>query len=394
MPCGGPEDQFDGGFKPSVGHGGFGGGDCSATKTPLIYVHGNGDHAINFAADPAHPASGATKSVYSELKAAGYNDCELFGITYLSPTERENPEKNFHNRDKQSTIAEFIAEVLQYTGAEKVDVVTHSLGVSMTLSALKRFNKWPDVRRFISISGAIRGLNACYAVGYANAFVPTCASQNYWDSYMFGFHPDGYWSNNDWTGSSGERSMRKAPSFNDDVDFYSISAGKHDQILCSTSINASVCDEGALFEDNANVKAQLDIGTGTEVLTVDYDFTDGSVTNSAGGDLDGVGHFGSRLNAGKIIVNMLTSDCEETDCAQGYTSQTNHREPDDSVDSRGDSIVAGPNGVNVDEIDRETSANNSSGCSSTKGLPLEPTFPLIFFGCVAFRRKVRRHILD
>ena len=41
MPCGGPEDQFEGLFKPTGGYGGFGGGDCTANKTPIIYLHGN-----------------------------------------------------------------------------------------------------------------------------------------------------------------------------------------------------------------------------------------------------------------------------------------------------------------------------------------------------------------
>lgn len=322
LPCDGQQAQFSGGFVVLSGHGGFGGGTCRASKTPVIYIPGNGDNAINFDAEPALAAVGYStpaNSVYDELKAAGYNDCELFGITYLSANEQQNPQYNFHEHDKQVIIADFVDQVIAYTGANKVDIVSHSMGVSLGLSALKRFGKWGQVRRFVNIGGAIRGLNACYAAGYANAYFPTCASQNYWDSYTFGFYPDsGYWSNNDWTGASGSKSMRKAPYYNPNTNFYSISAGQRDQVLCSTSFNYSSCNDGALFGNYSNVKAQLDVGAGTPAVAIDYDFSDGAITNLAGGDLDGVGHFGSRINAGKIIVNMLTTNCAGIACASGY----------------------------------------------------------------------------
>lgn len=323
LPCDGAQTQFSGGFLSISGYGGFGGGNCSASRTPVIYIHGNGDHAINFDAKPSLAPNGYSlpaKSVYDELKLAGYNDCELFGITYLSANERQSPELNYHEYEKQVIIADFIDQVIAYTGANKVDIVSHSMGVSMGLSTLKRFGKWGEVRRFVNVGGAIRGLNACYTVGYANAYVPTCASQNYWDSYTFGFYPDGYyWSNNDWTGASGSKSMRRAPYYNPSVKFYSIAAGQRDQVLCSTSINYSSCDGSSLFGNYSNVKAQLDVGAGTTALALDYDFSDGAISNVAGGDLDGVGHFGSRINTGKIIVNMLTSNCAGVACANGYS---------------------------------------------------------------------------
>ena len=322
LPCDGSQNQFSGGFVALSGYGGFGGGNCTANKTPVIYIHGNGDHAINFDAEPVLTPSGYSlpnKSVYDEFKSAGYNDCELFGVTYLSESERQNPGDNYHEHDKQVVIADFIDQVISYTGASNVDIVSHSMGVSMGLSAIKRFGKWGQIRRFVNISGGIRGLNACYATGYANAYAPTCASQNYWDSYLFGFYPDGgYWGNNDWTGASGSKSMRKAPYYNPNTQFYTVTAGQRDQVLCSTSTNYSNCDESALFSGYANVKAQLDIGAGTSALALDYDFSDGAITNLAGGDLNGVGHFGSRINSGKIIVNMLTTNCSGRTCAIGY----------------------------------------------------------------------------
>ena len=80
----GASNQFAGGFSPAnAPDGGFGGGNCVATRTPVIFVHGNRVNATFF----AKPTTNGTPSVYDTLKAAGYNDCELFGITYLLPTE-------------------------------------------------------------------------------------------------------------------------------------------------------------------------------------------------------------------------------------------------------------------------------------------------------------------
>ncbi len=327
LPCDGSQNQFAGSFFALSGFGGFGGGNCSTTKTPVIYIHGNGDHAINFDAQPALAPQGyplPTQSVYDELKANGYNDCELFGITYLSSTEQSNAQSNYHEPAKQAIIDDFITQVLNYTGSNKVDIISHSMGTSMALSSLKRFNRWDKVRKFINISGGVRGLNSCYSVGYSNPFALTCGSQNIYNSYTFGFYPDSFWyGNNDWTGSSGSRSMRRAPYYNANVDFYTITAENQDQVLCSTAYNFSSCHLGSLFNNYSNVKAQLDVGAGTSALAYDWDWEDGFPTNIAGGDLDGVGHFGSRINTGVIIKNMLLTNCSGTACASNYNGPVN-----------------------------------------------------------------------
>ena len=69
--------QYGGTFKPGVGYGGFGGATgCTATKTPVVFIHGNGDNAQSFDAPPGK-VTGYTappRSVYDELKAQGYKD--------------------------------------------------------------------------------------------------------------------------------------------------------------------------------------------------------------------------------------------------------------------------------------------------------------------------------
>jgi hypothetical protein len=69
------------------------------------------------------------RSVYDEFKARGYNDCELFGVTYLSPDERKSPQSNYHRPETYRIILAFINAVKANTGQSQVDIVAHSLGV-------------------------------------------------------------------------------------------------------------------------------------------------------------------------------------------------------------------------------------------------------------------------
>lgn len=72
------------------------------------------------------------------------------------------------------------------------------------------------------------------------------------------------------------------------------------------------------FNTATNVKAQLLVGAGSTAGSVDWNWQDGSPYQTGGGDLsNGVGHFRSKTNAGKIIQRMLSTTCT-TGCATGY----------------------------------------------------------------------------
>lgn len=306
----GATDQFAGGFAPlSARNGGFGGGNCTAERTPVIFVHGNGDEAKNWDA----PSATGVPSVYETFAGAGYNPCELFGITWLSKSERGTPQFNYHRPEKAAMLESFIGEVLDYTGQDQVDIVSHSLGVTAALHAIEG-DAAPLVRRFIAIAGGMRGLTACYSVGYANGLAPTCGSQNIFDSDIFGFYPDSLFVRNARMGNGG---FRDVPASSDTI-FYSLRAGTHDQILCSGAGFIAGCDDSALFDSHSNVGAQLDVGHGSNAASLDFEMSDWTVFNLAGGDSDGVGHFRAKKNTGQIQVNMLADACAGTDCCTGY----------------------------------------------------------------------------
>lgn len=325
--CQGTQSQYAGGFAPGVGYGGFGGGSCTATKTPVIFVHGNGDNAISWDMPPSAVSgySAPPRSVYDELKARGYNDCELFGVTYLSSSEQGSAQYNYHSSSKYSILKTFIDKVKAYTGKTQVDIVTHSMGVSMSLAALHYYGNWSSVRKFVNIGGGIRGLYSCYYTGYANAYASTCGSQNIFNSYTFGFFPEGWyygvWVSNSWTGTGTSKSLRQMPQNRSSVQFYTLSAGFKDQVACSTASFWVGCDQAAKFSSTTtNVKAQLNVGAGSNATQINWDWASGSPYNMGGGDTSGgVGHFKSKTNTGAIIQRMLLTTCTGVDCAADYT---------------------------------------------------------------------------
>lgn len=324
--CTGAATQYAGGFNPGVGQGGFGGGSCTATKTPVVFIPGNGDSAISFDM-PAGAVSGYSTpplSTYAELKAAGYNDCELFGITYLSASERAAPQNNYHSPATYQVLKTFIDKVKAYTGKSQVDLVTHSLGSTMALAMIKYHGNQSSVRRFINIAGGLRGLQTCRSTGYQSALAPTCNAEAYvfpYNYYTFGLYPSTgvtYYGYNRWTGS-GTGSLRTFPASYSGIRFYTITAGLRDQVHCFTTSYSAGCGDGALFNTASNVYAQVDVGAGSSAYSFDWDWSDGSPYNFGGGDTsNGVGHFRSKNNSGVIVRNMLTSDCT-SNCAAGYS---------------------------------------------------------------------------
>ena len=331
--CKGDASQFASNFRPGTGFGGFGGGvGCTPRRTPVVFVHGNADSALGWDAEvvavPGHAKP--ARSVYDSFIAAGYQPCELYGVTYLTKAEQAEPKRNYHEPKKYRIVLRFIDAVKQHTGAPQVDIVAHSLGVSMTLAALtwqdtqrKNDAAWRGVRRFVNIAGGVRGLGACAAAGPANPMVGTCGAENVLDAYVFGFYPDSgvpMLGRNRWTAASGERSLRTMPARHAPVRFYTVHAGAHDQVHCSTLQHAAACTQGALFEAAPNVMAQLNVGAGATAGKADFNFADRSAFVSAGGDADGVGHFKARNQTGAMLTTMLTTDCRALACKGGYNS--------------------------------------------------------------------------
>jgi hypothetical protein len=211
-------------------------------------------------------------------------------------------------------VRDFINAVKSYTGKTQVDVIAHSMGVTVGIHGIDYGSLWGSVRRFIAISGGLRGLASCYWAGYANPAITTCGSQNVFDSNIFGFFPPVAPGYNPKLDDGGYRDKPSGKA----TQFYSLRAGYNDQIACSTTAFYTGCGDTSKFDSYANVKSQLNVGRGSTAAQFDYNFNDWSVFNLGGGDSDGVGHFRAKNNTGAIQLNMLTTTCAGTGCCSGY----------------------------------------------------------------------------
>lgn len=277
----GPANQFAGGFSPSnAPDGGFGGGNCTASRTPVIFVHGNSVNATFF----AKPTTNGAPTVYDTLKAAGYNDCELFGITWLNPTEQANQQLNFHTATKAAMIRDFINAVKAYTGKSKVNILAHSMGVTVALHGITFGGLWGSIDTFVNVAGGLHGLSSCLSVGFANPAFTTCGSQNVFDSNTFGFWPDGAaGASNPRTGTSSSVGFRNEPARRTAVRFFTISGGSSDAIVGGVQCQ---------FNAASALKAQLNVA---------------------------VDHLSSFTNTGAIMNTMLNTACTGTACCAGYS---------------------------------------------------------------------------
>jgi triacylglycerol lipase len=184
--------------RTDVGVNGSYGGKASAGDTvvnqPVIFIHGNSDAALGVGVG----ATGWTSSINYFL-SQGYKTSELYATTWgdANPLYSAN---QYHSKPNIEKIRAFIQAVKAYTGTTKVDVVTHSMGVTLARKAILggsgndllnggNYNLGASltssVDTFVGIAGANRGLVSCYQTGGAT---PTCANTNgLYPGYLIGF---------------------------------------------------------------------------------------------------------------------------------------------------------------------------------------------------------------
>jgi len=153
--------------------GGWGGGPepCPAghaPRPPVVFVHGNAYDAGFWRATPT--ADGSTTNVRSWFLANGWCADELWAISYTGSTGYTT-----YNDVNVADVRDFLAAVRTWTGAAEVDVVGHSLGVTIVRKVLLDGSKRgvhrvgarragvrrAGIRRAVLIAGANRGTTSC-----------------------------------------------------------------------------------------------------------------------------------------------------------------------------------------------------------------------------------------
>jgi triacylglycerol esterase/lipase EstA (alpha/beta hydrolase family) len=174
--------------RSDVAGGSYGGRTVAGqavVNQPVIFIHGNSDSALG----TSSPYTGWYNSI-AYFKGQGYTSAELYATTW-GPADPFQASLQYHSKETMvNRIRAFIQAVKAYTGATKVDVVTHSMGVTLARKAIKGGSAYDSaaggtyslgssltssVDTFVGISGANQGLVACYNSGPTT---PTCSDVN------------------------------------------------------------------------------------------------------------------------------------------------------------------------------------------------------------------------
>src|SRR5215831_2993532 len=134
---------------PIIGFGAAG----PVQRTPVIFLHGNNDTPFPTTCNPF----GNIHNFAQFFADHGYSPSELWGLGYqgdqcdliASPTNRSGI--------AHSTVANvpdlrrFVQAVLDYTGADQIDIVAHSLGVTLAREWMRQDRAYHLVRRFVAV---------------------------------------------------------------------------------------------------------------------------------------------------------------------------------------------------------------------------------------------------
>ena len=152
--------------------GGWGGvGSCPAhhrKHTPIVFVHGQGGDAWHWNLNQ-DSADGSTVNVRNRFLAGGYCPSELWAISYdgaVTPEGEIGAGYATHDDINTEEVYRFILAVRAFTHSRHVDVIGHSLGVTVVRKALYNHrhdavNPYTIVRHAIMIAGANHGTTTC-----------------------------------------------------------------------------------------------------------------------------------------------------------------------------------------------------------------------------------------
>lgn len=168
--------------KPVIG---FGGSEGPVTRTPVILLHGNNDSPYP---TTCNGGFGHIKKLGQFLLDNGYTPREVWALGYQGDqcdllTSPTNKSGEAHSAAANvPDLRAFVAAVLDYTGADQVDIVGHSLGGIVPREWMRQDNAYDKVRRLVAIDSPHYGIINCspnplnyYALDVNGGFDPDSA---------------------------------------------------------------------------------------------------------------------------------------------------------------------------------------------------------------------------
>ena len=164
---------------PVIGFGGAG----PVHRTPVIFLHGNNDTPFPTGCNPFY---GDMHDFARFFEVHGYSPSELWALGYQGDQCDLLADQTKRSGAAHSTLANvadlraFVHAVLDYTGARQVDIVAHSLGVTLTRAWMREDHATQLVRRLVAIDGPNHGIVNC-----------SPSPANYWQlATLGGFTPN------------------------------------------------------------------------------------------------------------------------------------------------------------------------------------------------------------
>lgn len=132
------------------------GTDAGAARDPVVFVHGYLGHAEDW------------DEMIAALEASGWSGDELFAIQF--------GDTNDSILDLASLeLAPFVQQVLQSTGASRVDMVGHSLGGMVARTYVSKYGGGDTVRDLVFICAPLHGNNsACLTTSFGASSRQLC----------------------------------------------------------------------------------------------------------------------------------------------------------------------------------------------------------------------------
>lgn len=167
--------------KPVIG---FGSDMGRIEHVPVIFIHGNNDSPYPTTCNPF----GRIQAFAQFFLDHGYHPSELWGLGYQGD-QCDLAQDNTHRSGISHTTAaavpmlrEFVRAVLERTGARRVDIVAHSLGVTVAREWMLQDNAYRKVRGLVAIDGPNHGIIDCspnpanfYQLPSGGGFTPSSA---------------------------------------------------------------------------------------------------------------------------------------------------------------------------------------------------------------------------
>lgn len=169
-------------------------GSDAVKRDPIVFVHGNSDRGIGGSYD-------GWDETITYARAHGYGPQELYAFTW-GDANILLVSQQYHSRANVERTRAFLKAVLAYTGASRIDVIAHSMGVTVARKAILggdasdalaggSYDLGPSlggkVDAFLGIAGGNLGLTSCWAGGPTT---PTCGATNgFYPGTRIGFGP-------------------------------------------------------------------------------------------------------------------------------------------------------------------------------------------------------------